>query len=74
VKLKTGKKGLAKGQLWKTGAASIEIVGLGKTLIHYRVTKVLGARGVSAQISEIEPMQNYLRFNRARLVRDGLTG
>jgi len=60
---------LAKGQLWKTGAADIEILGLGNTLIHYRVTRRVGSRQVSAQISEIEPMANYLQVNRARLIR-----
>jgi hypothetical protein len=37
-----GKRGLAKGQVWKTRAADIEIVALGKRLIHYRITKQLG--------------------------------
>jgi len=62
-------KPLAKGQVWKTSAAHIEIVGLGKRLIHYRITKRLGARQVSAQISGIEAMANYLRANEARLVK-----
>lgn len=62
-----GSRPLAKGQVWKTRAAAIEIVALGKRLIHYRVTKLLGERRVSAQISAIEAMQNYLKRNAAEL-------
>ena len=60
---------LAKGQVWKTDAADIEILGLGKRRIHYRVTSQLGCRRVSAQIIGIEAMANYLRTNAAKLVR-----
>jgi hypothetical protein len=61
---------LAKGQVWKTKAASIEIVTLGKRRIHYRVRHRLGLQGVSAQISGIEALENYLRLNQARLITD----
>ena len=60
---------LAKGQVWKTGAADIEIVALGKRLIHYRITKQFGRKRVSAQISGIEAMANYLAVNAARMVK-----
>ncbi len=60
---------LAKGQVWKTGAANIEIVALGKRLIHYRITRQFGRRKVSAQISGIEAMANYLAANAAHLVK-----
>ncbi len=63
------RRSLAKGQVWKTRAADIEIVGLGKRLIHYRITKQFGAKRVSAQISGIEAMTNYLETNAARLVK-----
>jgi hypothetical protein len=60
---------LAKGQIWRTRAANIEIVALGKELIHYRITKQFGRKRVSAQISGIEAMANYLALNEARLVK-----
>jgi len=60
---------LARGQIWKTGAANIEIVALGKRLIHYKITKQFGRKRVSAQISGIEAMAGYLATNAARLVR-----
>jgi hypothetical protein len=60
---------LAKGQLWKTRAADIEIVALGKRLIHYRITRQFGRKTVSAQISGIGAMANYLAVNAARLVK-----
>ena len=59
---------MAKGQIWKTRAANIEIVALGKELIHYRITKQFGRKHVSAQISGIEAMAHYLEANGARLV------
>jgi hypothetical protein len=64
-----GKGPLATGQIWRTSAANIEIVALGKRLIHYRITRQLGRKGVSAQISGIEAMENYLKTNEARLVK-----
>jgi hypothetical protein len=60
---------LAKGQVWKTRAADIEIVALGRRLIHYKITRQFGRKRVSAQISGIEAMANYLFANAARLVR-----
>ena len=62
---------LAKGQVWKTQAAAIEILGLGKRLIHYRIIKHLGPKRASVQISAIEAMLNYLKVNRAELANDG---
>ncbi len=60
---------LAKGQVWKTGAANIEIVALGKRLIHYRITRQFGEKRVSAQISGIEAMAHSLQTHEARLVK-----
>ncbi len=60
---------MAKGQVWKTRAADIEIVGLGKRLIHYKITKQFGPKHVSAQISGIEAMADYLATNQAQLVK-----
>jgi len=62
-------KPLAKGQVWKTRAAHIEIVALGEELIHYKITNQLGTPRVSAQLSGIEAMVNYLKTNEARLAR-----
>ncbi len=68
VKQETGRaKVLAEGQIWRTGAADIEVVMIGKRLIHYRITRHLEPRLVSSQISRIAAMRNYLRANQARL-------
>lgn len=66
--MKTHDRQLATGQVWKTKAADIEILKLGKRLIHYRITKQLGHKRVSAQLCGIDAMANYLRANTARLV------
>ncbi len=63
------RKPLAKGQVWRTRAANIEIVGLGKRLIHYRITRQFGPKHVSAQISGIDAMSKYLELHQAQLVR-----
>lgn len=63
------RRSLAKGQVWKTGAADIEIVALGKSLIHYKITRQFGRKHMSAQISGIEAMANYLATHEARLVQ-----
>jgi hypothetical protein len=67
------RRSLAKGQIWKTGAADIEIVALGKSLIHYKITKQFGRKRMSAQISGIEAMANYLATHEARLVQGPCT-
>lgn len=59
---------LAKGQIWKTRVADIEIMGLGRRFIHYRITKQVGHRRVSIQISGIPALERYLKLNAARLV------
>ena len=69
MKKKTNRlRSLATGQVWKTRAADIEIVGLGKRLIHYRITRQFGQKRVSTQLSGIEAMAEYLAANAARLV------
>ena len=74
MKIKTQRRGpLARGQVWKTRAADIEIVGLGKRLIHYKITKQFGPKHVSAQISGIEAMTNYLELHQAQLVKGSST-
>jgi hypothetical protein len=70
MKIKTQRRrALAKGQVWQTPAADIEIVGLGKRLIHYRITRRFRPRGVSAQLSGIDAMARYLDLNEARLAK-----
>ena len=69
TKASPGGRPLARGQIWKTRAARIEIVALGKSLLHYRITKELGAQSVSAQISGIPAMESYLQMHQARLIR-----
>ena len=59
---------LQKGQVWRTLTADIEILALGRSFIHYKVRKQLGQKRVSAQVSGIEAMENYLWNNRAELV------
>ncbi len=60
---------LAKGQVWKTRAAEFEILGVGRGFVHYKVTNDWGMRRISAQVSGLEPMANYLEVNEARLIR-----
>lgn len=60
---------LAKGQIWRTSAADIEIMGLGDRFIHYKVATQFGVRKhISAQVSGIDAMAQYLKTNAARLV------
>jgi hypothetical protein len=62
-------RSLAPGQIWKTRAAAIEIIRLSQRFIHYKVTKLLGERWVSSQVSGVEALATYLQMNEARLVR-----
>ncbi len=49
-------------------AAEIHILGLGKRLVHYRITRDWGQKRVSAQISGLHAMARYLEHNQAQLV------
>ncbi len=57
---------LAKGQIWKTKDFLVQIVELGKVLVHYKLLKELGQMR-RVQMSRIESMEEYLRTNKARL-------
>ncbi len=59
---------LAKGQIWKTKHLHIQIVQLGKILVHYKLLEHLDQMR-STQMSRIEVLAEYLRNNRARLLQ-----
>ena len=58
---------LAKGQLWSTAKGHIQIVELGKMLVHYKMLKELHQMR-KTQMSRIDSMVAYLKTNRAQLV------
>jgi len=72
--MKTNRKSaappLAKGQLWKTETAYVQIVELGKRLIHYKMPREVGQRAVKTHTVGIETLESYLKTNRARLVEE----
>lgn len=62
---------LAKGQLWLTKNDSyVQIVELGKRLIHYKMPRELGQRAVKTHTVGIETLESYLRTNKARLIAE----
>jgi hypothetical protein len=61
---------LAKGQLWKLSNFYIQIVELGKRLIHYRMLSDIKEPGARIKTSSIEVMWEYLKSRRARLVQN----
>jgi hypothetical protein len=69
--MKTNRKqsapALAKGQLWKTENAHIQIVELGKMLVHYKMLRDLRQMR-RTQMSRIDTMEGYLKTNGAQLV------
>jgi hypothetical protein len=68
---KKAPKALAEGQLWRLSHVYIQIVELGKRLIHYKMMSRPDETGVKTQMSGIETMADYLRTRRAQLVRTG---
>ena len=70
--MKTNRKkpcpALAKGQLWKMDHTHIQIVELGKMLVHYKMLRDLGQMR-RTQMSRIESMEDYLKTNEAQLVK-----
>lgn len=68
----TGKKSppaLAKGQLWRTEQGHIQIIDLGKMLVHYKMLKDVRQMR-RTQMSRIDNMLAYLKTNRAQLVEN----
>jgi hypothetical protein len=59
---------LAKGQVWRTGDAYLQIMDRGKRLISYKVMKERGKRAVRTQMSGIADVEAYLKANGAKLV------
>ena len=60
---------LAKGQLWRTEDCHIQIVELGKMLVHYKMLRDVRQMR-RTQMSRIDSMVAYLKTNRAQLVED----
>jgi hypothetical protein len=71
---KNAPPGLAKGQLWRLSHVYIQIVELGKKLIHYKMMDDPDEAGVRTQMSSIETMWGYLKSRHARLVKNGSPG
>jgi hypothetical protein len=65
---KSAAPALAKGQLWQTDKAYVQIVEMGKRLIHYKMPRELGQRAVRTHTVGIETLESYLKTNRARLI------
>jgi hypothetical protein len=61
---------LAKGQLWQTKDSYVQIVELGKRLIHYKMPREIGQRAVKTHTVGIETLESYLKTNAARLVAE----
>jgi hypothetical protein len=59
---------LAKGQVWKTSDAYLQIMDRGKRLIEYKMMKELGKKAVRTQMSAIAAVEEYLKANQAELV------
>ena len=59
---------LAKGQVWKTADAYLQIMDRGKRLIEYKMMKELGKKAVRTQMSAIAAVEEYLKANQAELV------
>jgi len=62
---------LAEGQLWKLSNFYIQIVELGKRLIHYRMLSDLKEPGARIKTSSVEVMWEYLKSRGARLIHNG---
>ena len=73
VKVKESYPALAKGQLWKLNNAYVEIVELGKRLIHYRMMNRPRERGARTKTSGIDTMWGYLTSRHAQLIEHGST-
>ncbi len=65
---KTAPAGLATGQLWKTDDAYVQIVELGKKLIHYKLLKDPKQPVVMTRMIRTDALAVYLRMTEATLM------
>ena len=56
---------LAKGQVWKTGNAYVQIMDRGKRPISYKMMKERGQRAVRTQMSGIADVESFLKAKEA---------
>ena len=61
---------LATGQTWKLNDFYIQIVELGKKLIHYRMLSDLKETGARIKTSGVDVMWGYLKSRHAQLVNN----
>jgi hypothetical protein len=61
--------GLAQGQLWKTDNTYLQIVELGKKLIHYKLLKDPRQPVVMTRLIRTDALAVYLRATEATLMR-----
>jgi hypothetical protein len=59
---------LAQGQLWKVEHGYVQIVDLGRGLVHYRILRQPEQRAAITKIITIEALLNYLRQSEVELV------
>jgi hypothetical protein len=54
-------------QIWQLGSGTVQIVRIGKTLVHYKHYKTLQQRGVPIQMQSYRDLIAALRKNGAKL-------
>lgn len=59
---------LVKGQLWKVDEVHLQVIEVGKTLVHYRHFKQ--HHRVPASIASILSVEKYLKTNKAKLIEN----
>ncbi len=66
---KAGGIELTRGQLWKTAEAYLQIMEVGRMLVHYRRAARPETRGMPVRINSKEEIQDYLSKQQAILVQ-----
>jgi hypothetical protein len=61
---------LVKGQVFKMENNYLQVVGLGKRLMHYKLSSSLKQKGVPTRLGVIEEVENYLKTHNAKLVKN----
>ncbi len=72
AELKQRGKGLVEGQIWKLSDSYVEIVSIGKRLIHYKLSSSLGgcaSKAAPVRIGRLEDVERSLAAKHAVLVR-----
>ena len=68
MKLNTVETTVERGQLWQLDGSQVQIVFVGRSLVHFKHLRHAKQKGIGVQLQKISELQDTLRLRGAKLV------